>query len=336
MSAGPRVSIVMPLHDKERHVSASIGSVLEQSVQDFELVVVDDGSTDRGPALVQGIGDPRVRLVVQQRGGVSAARNRGIAEASAELLAFLDADDLWDPDLLETLLDLRRSFPACEVVATNYRYLLPDGETRPTVLRGLPPPPWTGELEDYFGVAALSDPPLWTSAVGVTRRAMTGLGGFPATLAASEDLVTWARLAARHRIAYSVAPKASYRLREALYEARRDPDLDREAGQLLELLACDAKPPASASIRRYVSSWYRNRASRYLQSGRSTQAREELRNMRRFQDADLRFYLFSIVARLPARPAARVAKGFTLVNRLRRSSLRPAPKAATIVEERRG
>jgi glycosyltransferase involved in cell wall biosynthesis len=98
---GPAVTVVIPLYQKAGSVLGAIRSVLAQRVESFELVVVDDGSTDEGPALVRGVGDPRIRLVHQPNQGPGAARNRGLAEARAPLIAFLDADDEWTPEFLE-------------------------------------------------------------------------------------------------------------------------------------------------------------------------------------------------------------------------------------------
>ena len=91
----PRVSIVIPLYNKANVLGDTLTCILSQTVQDFEAIVVDDGSTDGGGALVETARDPRFRLLRQANLGVSAARNRGILEAQAEWVALLDADDLW-------------------------------------------------------------------------------------------------------------------------------------------------------------------------------------------------------------------------------------------------
>jgi glycosyltransferase involved in cell wall biosynthesis len=101
----PRVSVVTPLYNKAPTVLAAARSVLGQSYRDWELIVVDDGSTDTGPSLVAGLGDPRVRVIAQANAGPGAARNRGLAASAAEYVAFLDADDEWDPDFLRLATD---------------------------------------------------------------------------------------------------------------------------------------------------------------------------------------------------------------------------------------
>ena len=100
----PRVSVVIPLYQTERYVLEAVGSVLAQTMRDFEVIVVDDGSTDAGPDLVRGLGDPRVRVVRQDNRGLAGARNTGVREARADYIALLDSDDLWAPTKLEKLV----------------------------------------------------------------------------------------------------------------------------------------------------------------------------------------------------------------------------------------
>ena len=104
-----RVSVIVPLYNKQRWIRRALSSIAGQSFTDFELLVVDDGSSDRGREIVRDFPDSRIRLIEQPNAGPGAARNRGIDEAKGEILAFLDADDEWLPNYLEEsvrLLDL--------------------------------------------------------------------------------------------------------------------------------------------------------------------------------------------------------------------------------------
>ena len=111
--SSPAVTVVIPLYQKGGSVLAAVRSVLSQRFPDLELLVVDDGSTDEGPALVAQISDPRLRLLRQPNQGPGAARNRGLAGARGALIAFLDADDEWDPEFLELGVAALSRAPEC-------------------------------------------------------------------------------------------------------------------------------------------------------------------------------------------------------------------------------
>ena len=98
--ANPRVSVVMPVYNVAAYVAEAVGSVLAQTFADFELIVVDDGSSDASMAIVRGFADPRLRIISQRNRGLAGARNTGIAAARAPLIAFLDSDDRWLPEKL--------------------------------------------------------------------------------------------------------------------------------------------------------------------------------------------------------------------------------------------
>jgi glycosyltransferase involved in cell wall biosynthesis len=106
LASPPRVSVVVPLYQKAKTVERTLRSIRAQGLTDFEVVVVDDGSTDGGAAIAAGTGDPRIRVLRQTNAGPGAARNRGTREARAPLVAYLDADDTWEPTYLERLVPL--------------------------------------------------------------------------------------------------------------------------------------------------------------------------------------------------------------------------------------
>src|SRR6478736_2185706 len=118
-AVAPAVSIVIPAYNYAHYLPETIASVLAQSFARFELLVVDDGSTDNTKAVVQALKDPRIRYVWQPNRGLSAARNTGIAECRFNYVAFLDADDLWQPDFLECVMaEYSRLEPEYALVAT--------------------------------------------------------------------------------------------------------------------------------------------------------------------------------------------------------------------------
>ncbi|MBD2101128.1 glycosyltransferase family 2 protein [Leptolyngbya sp. FACHB-261] len=118
----PAVSIVIPLYNKGKYIARGLNSILAQTYKNFEIIVVDDGSTDQGPSIVSSYTDPRVKLIYQANAGPGAARNRGIAESTAPLLSFLDADDEWAPELLERSIQHLQDHPDCALTVLG-RYL---------------------------------------------------------------------------------------------------------------------------------------------------------------------------------------------------------------------
>ena len=107
------ISVVIPLYNKAAEIERTLRSVLAQTLSPLEIIVVDDGSTDGSAAIVERVGGERVRLVHQQNRGVSAARNRGIELSRGEYVAFLDGDDRWNPDYLQTLAAFIAKHPDC-------------------------------------------------------------------------------------------------------------------------------------------------------------------------------------------------------------------------------
>lgn len=257
------ISIVIPLYNKEALVGRTLRSVAAGDLQDCEVVVVDDGSTDgsaeaaRRAAEELGLKD--FRLIAQKNGGVAAARNRGIAEAKGEFVAFIDADDEWKDSHIQTLKQLIRDYPQCAVFATGYDDVMADGKVVPAVISGLPFVGDSGVIDNYFEIASRSKPPLWTSAVMVRRDALTAIGGFPEGIKSGEDLLTWARLACRHGIAYS---KASTALYNRGFSNPRPPEKTDEVGRRLNLL--HQQYPRTKGLKHYLARWHNMRMSRCL------------------------------------------------------------------------
>lgn len=113
----PRVSVLIPCYNAGRYLAAALDSVLAQTYQDFEIIVVDDGSEDNTADIVAQY--PQVKYVPCEHHGVSTARNTAIAQASGEILVFLDADDLWLPEKLEKQVTYLDSHPECQLVFTK-------------------------------------------------------------------------------------------------------------------------------------------------------------------------------------------------------------------------
>ena len=140
----PTFSVIIPLYNKEAEVAATLRSALEQSLRPLEVIVVDDGSTDGSADIVAAFRSPLVRLIRQPNAGVSAARNRAIAEARGEYVAMLDADDLWRTGFLAEIAAMIERWPGCGLYATAFDIV--SGE-------GLVPgrtPDERGPVDDFF------------------------------------------------------------------------------------------------------------------------------------------------------------------------------------------
>ncbi len=114
------ISVIIPLYNKGNSISNTIQSVLRQSIKDFEILIVDDGSTDNSANVVSTFGDRRVKLIKQDNGGPSKARNTGIDNAQGEWIIFLDADDELLPDAFNTFYDILKKYTQCKCFAFNF------------------------------------------------------------------------------------------------------------------------------------------------------------------------------------------------------------------------
>ena len=202
-SMDPRVSVIMPAYRSEATVGAAVSSVLWQTYPNVELVVVDDGSTDATVAIVRGFGD-RVRLVEQSHAGVSAARNRGLEEATGELISFCDSDDVLFANHIAALVAGWRRHGG--IVTANAYWMFPDGVLPGrTGHRGRFPAP------DEQRMAILQRNFVSPMSI-VPRPLIDEVGGFDPELEVAEDLAFWLNMIfAGHRIAHQPRPYALYR-----------------------------------------------------------------------------------------------------------------------------
>lgn len=199
----PLFSVVIPLYNKEPHIKRTLNSVLAQAIQDFEIIVVDDGSTDKGIEVVKSFKDPRIRLISQQNAGVSAARNIGVNEAKADFIALLDADDEWKPNFLEEILGLINKHPNAGAYSTAYNICLPDGKIRIARYKAIPPAPWKGLLPSYFLAAATGEHPVCSSSICIPKYIFSEVGDFKVGAWWGEDDDMWGRIAIKYPIAFS-------------------------------------------------------------------------------------------------------------------------------------
>ena len=197
------ITVIIPLYNKEREIEGTLRSVLAQTRQPDEIVIVDDGSTDRSAEIVRGTASPLVRLVPQPNAGECAARNRAIAEARGEYIALLDADDEWEPGFLAEIESMIGAFPGCGLYCTGFSVVSHDG------LFPAPGLDRRGIVEHFCRDSApryIAIP----SACCIPRAVFDDVGGFPEGMKMAGDLYMWIKIARRYRVCYSPERLARY------------------------------------------------------------------------------------------------------------------------------
>ena len=210
----PRFSIIVPLYNKAPYVRKALESIFAQTFTAYELIIVDDGSTDNSAAICEDFisnlkletVNPKlenIRIISQPNSGVAKARNVGVENSHGEYVCFLDADDWWDPAYLEELDKLTTEYPDAGIYCTNYVYYKP-GKTRVAlnIERG-----YMNYPEAYLQSVAM---PIWTGAASMPRRVFDEMGGFPNGVKLGEDFLLWAKTALHYKIAFSEKPLAYY------------------------------------------------------------------------------------------------------------------------------
>lgn len=210
-----KITVIIPLYNKAKYISRAIDSVLSQSFQNFEIIVVDDGSSDEGPAIIKGYEESRIRLIRQQNAGPGAARNRGLAESNCPLIAFLDADDEWMPQFLESCYKALSENPDCDIAAAAY-YL---GENAKDISvefkkRGMKDGPW--KLNNKISDKELKNAIyiLHSSSTLCKRTVIDKYGGFYTknNCRLGEDYYLWLQIMLNHKIYRILQPLWHYHI----------------------------------------------------------------------------------------------------------------------------
>ncbi len=194
----PYFSVVVPVFNKGPHIGRALQSALDQTWSDFEIVVVDDASTDNSKEAIRAFDDPRIRFFERSESGPGgyAARNLGIEKARAEWIAFLDADDEWNTDHLENYTKLIRKFPNAQVLGCGREIVQPGGVVLTGEYFGLHAANGSHylTLDEYLEAYVSGLRPLWTSVTCIRKQVLRQSGGFPAGRARrGGDIDTWLR-----------------------------------------------------------------------------------------------------------------------------------------------
>jgi glycosyltransferase involved in cell wall biosynthesis len=191
-------SVIVPLYNKRKYIRRCVDSVLGQSFTDFELIVVDDGSTDGSHEEIAVIDDERLRVILQENQGASNARNKGMSSAKGEWIALLDADDAWFYDHLEEISKIAKEYPEAGLISTKGK------ETTQRTINNIERESfdYSRRRIDYFLEASKNIGVINSSTAVIRRDVYESIGGF-LHHKAGEDLEYWARVALNYPVAVS-------------------------------------------------------------------------------------------------------------------------------------
>ncbi|MBD1806880.1 glycosyltransferase [Microcoleus sp. FACHB-SPT15] len=230
----PIISVVIPVYNGEKTIRETIESVLEQTFQDVEIIVVNDGSQDKTLEIVDSIKDPRIKVFSYPNAGPSPSRNRGISPATGEYIAFLDADDLWKPDKLEAQLKALQANPQAALAYSWTDYIDESGQ----FLRQGAHITISGDVYKHLVLSNFLDSgsnPL------IRSHALAEVGGFDESLTHAEDWDLWLRLASRYPFVVVRSPHILYRT----YGTSNSSNLSKlEAGSLPVINRTFAQSPS--------------------------------------------------------------------------------------------
>lgn len=206
----PYISIIIPLYNKQNSIAATLQSVLAQTYTNYEIIVVDDGSTDEsanvaeatlrefsGRLLGYGL---EFRVIKKENGGVCSARNRGIQEAKYDYIALLDGDDLWDEHYLEEQVKLIQDFPKAKMWGINFAEMS-NGELIRKLPTGLPEG-YRGYVENYFQMPGRISDLYCSSSVVISKDVFDWVGCFDERIKYSEDIDMWYRIIVNYPIVF--------------------------------------------------------------------------------------------------------------------------------------
>lgn len=205
----PVFSVIVPLYNKENFIESTLKSILDQAFTNFEVLVIDDASTDCSLQIVSGIASDKVRIIKHQSNqGLSASRNTGIAAASGHYIAFLDADDRWETNYLETLFSLINQFPKAKLFATKYLEVHSKSVALSPKTR-LQNKTENSIVADFFK-SSLSQPIYCPSSLCVDKTVFEVIGSYDKQITFGEDVDFNIRANATFQLAYSAIPLVRY------------------------------------------------------------------------------------------------------------------------------
>lgn len=201
-------SVVIPLYNKANYIESTLKSVLDQTFTDYEIIVINDGSTDESEAVVRQFNDKRIQIFHQKNQGVSVARNLGIEKSTGKLIAFLDADDYWFPNHLQELAHLYHDFPDCGIYCSRYKIKTAKNHFQTPSYNAIDQS-FKGIVKDYFA----SNMPFritWTSSLAIPKEILENAGSFTPGITNGQDLELWTKIGIQYPVAVNNTITAIY------------------------------------------------------------------------------------------------------------------------------
>lgn len=269
-------SIIMPVYNGAKFINGAIQSILEQTYQDWELIIVNDGSTDETPKILEKYADnKKIQILTQENGGVSVARNNGVAKAKGSHIALLDADDLWHKNHLEVLNNMIEKYPSAGLYGTFAVTELANGKllTECSYFKGREE---TVFLEDFFAEyhKDKSVKLFAASTTCISKEAFAKAGGFPVGCRIGEDLELSLRVAAYFPVALTGTITGTYK--KVNSTATKDNSFDPDwkfFDTVTELYEDETIPSAKKENIKKVMQWFTMRRCRhYIINGQKKKA----------------------------------------------------------------
>lgn len=221
----PFFSVIIPLYNKEKFIEQTIKSLLNQSFTNFEVIIVNDGSTDGSRSILNNLINDKFVIYDQDNQGVSQARNFGIKQAKGQYIALLDADDLWYNNHLLELKKLIESFPNAGLFCNNYEINY-NGKFIKHATFNFNYGTECLIINDYFKCSIINSV-AWTSSVSFTKKYFTNIGMFNTSLRTGQDIDLWIRFALRYDIAFNPTLTMRYHNFDALGLSKSNYNIDR-------------------------------------------------------------------------------------------------------------
>jgi len=257
----PEVSIIIPAYNGAKTISETLHSLQQQTFQDFEIIIINDGSTDNTLEIIESVQDPRIKIFSYSNGGLPTARNRGIAQAQGDFLTFIDADDLWTPDKMELQLTALKGNPNAGVAYSWTCFMDVNEQGQPIAYLPSPQYAYSGNV---YPQLLIGDFILSGSNVMIRRSAVEAAGKFEPTLKSCEDWDYWLRLAACYP--FEVIPKYQILYRRTPKSMSSKVEVMKEAATIAMERAYKAAPPELQYLKKYtLTNFHTYCASLYLQ-----------------------------------------------------------------------